>query len=69
MKLSKGQTQEYEENPTFNAWASFVTAVSLNVDAISSDTQFAMLNHVSLWRLPGSIPRSVEEGIFKLCIL
>ncbi len=42
---------EYEENLTFSAWASLVTAVSLKVDVIASDTQFAMVELVALWIL------------------
>ncbi len=35
--------KEHRLHPTFNAWAFLVTAVSLKVDVISSDTQFAMV--------------------------
>ena len=35
------------ENPTINAWASLVIAVSLKVD-ISSDTQFAMFHDIAI---------------------
>ncbi len=50
MKLSKDSQvtdSDYEENPTFSASASLVTAVSLKVDIVSSDTQFAIFHDIA----------------------
>ena len=50
MKLSKDSQvidSDFEEIPTFSAWASLVTAVSLKVDVVSSDTQLAIFHDIA----------------------